>query len=223
VVTLPLTGLDFMKPPTAPAAEQPQPKPEAKDTKKEEPETKRYPVAALSLRDKEGMRALLPKIIESLAFKGANALAQTERRGDTEIVTYANMLSYAFIGDFLVVSPDAATTRHVVDSYLKGETLASEPHFKNYTRWQPRQLQGQLYISPALMESYSKWVNEPAAAAQMDEQTRAFLARLSIVPQPVTYSLYNEGFGPVHELHVPKNLALMFIAGMAGSVKAVGK
>jgi hypothetical protein len=223
VVTLPVTGLDFMQPPNAPEApkaEQPQPKPDTKEAgkDKEEPKTSRNPVVAISLRDKEGMRALLPKIVESLAFKGANAFAQTERRGDTEIVTYANALSYAFIGDFLVISPDAATTRHVVDSYLKGETLASEPHFKNYTRWQPRQLQGQLYISPALMESYRKWVNEPAAAAQMDEQTRAFLARLSIVPQPVTYSLYNEGFGPVHELHVPKNLALMFIAGISGSV-----
>ena len=57
------------------------------------------------------MRALLPKIVESLAFKGANAFAQTERRGDTELVTYAKVLSYAFIGDFLVLSADAATMR----------------------------------------------------------------------------------------------------------------
>jgi hypothetical protein len=69
------------------------------------------------------------------------------------------------------------------------------------------------------MESYKTWVNDPATAAQVDEQTRAFLARLSIIPQPVTYSLYNEGFGPVHELHLPKNLVLMFIAGISGSVK----
>jgi hypothetical protein len=233
VVSLPLTGLDFVQPPDRPSSGPAEPKPDAKEAAKEpskeavkepskdEPKTTRSPAAAISLRDKEGMRALLPKIIESLAFKGANAFAQTERRGDTELVTYANVLSYAFIGDFLVVSPDAATTRHIVDSYLKGETLAGEPHFKNYTRWQPRQLQGQIYISPALMDSYRTWVNDPAAAAQIDEQTRAFLARLSIVPQPVTYSLYNEGFGPVHELHVPKNLVLMFIAGISSSVNKV--
>jgi hypothetical protein len=166
------------------------------------------------------MRKLLPRIVESLAFKGANAFAQTERREDTELVTYASALSYAFIGDFLVLSPDAATTKHIVDSYLKGETLASDLHFKNYTRWQPRQVQGQVYISPALMESYRKWVNEPSAAAQIDEQTRTFLARLSIVAQPVTYSLSNEGFGPLHELHVPKNLVLMFVAGVSGAVNA---
>ena len=223
VVSLPLTGFEWMQPPGPRAPQQAEPKPEAKETSKEETQPTRSPVAAISLRDKEGMRALLPKIVESLAFKGANAFAQTERRGDTELVTYAKVLSYAFIGDFLVLSADAATMRHVVDSYLKGETLAAEPQFKNYTRWQPRQLQGQVYISPALMEGYRNWVNDPAAAAQIDEQTRAFLTRLSIVAQPVTYSLYNEGFGPVHELHVPKNLVLMLIAGTAGAVNQVGK
>ena len=220
VLTLPLSGLDLVAPPSGPASEQPPPKPDAKEPGKEEPQTKYSPAVAIALRDKEGMRKLLPRIVESLAFKGANAFAQTERREDTEIVTYAGALSYAFIGNFLVISPDAATTKHIVDSYLKGETLASEPHFKNYTRWQQRQLQGQVYISPALMESYRKWVNEPTAAAQIDEQTRAFLARLSIVAQPVTYSLSNEGFGPLHELHVPKNLVLMFIAGVSGAVNA---
>ena len=220
VLTLPLSGLDLAQPPGTPVSDQQQTKPDAKDPVKEAPKTTRSPAVAIALRDKEGMLALLPKIVESLAFKGATAFAQTERRGDTELVTYANVLSYAFIGDFLVLSPDAATTKHIVDSYLKGETLASEPHFKNYTRWQPRQLQGQVYISPALMESYRKWVNEPSSAAQIDEQTRAFLARLSIVAQPVTYSLSNEGFGPLHELHVPKNLVLMFIAGVSGAVNA---
>ncbi len=218
-VSLPLTGLDLVQPPNTPQPT-PSPSPSSKPNEKEKTENTHSPAVALSLRDKEGMRALLPKIIESLAFKGASALAQTERRDDTEIVTYANMLSYAFIGDFLVLSADAATTKHIVDSYLKGETLGSDPQFKNYTRWQPRQLQGQIYISPGLMESYKTWANEPSSAAQMDEQTRAFLARLSIVPQPVTYSLYNEGFGPLHELHLPKNLVLMLIAAISGSVNA---
>jgi hypothetical protein len=225
VLSLPLSGIALAQPPGAPVSEPQQPKPDAADPKakesgKDEPQTTRSPAVAIALRDKEGMRKLLPRIVESFAFKGASAFAQTERREDTEIVTYANILSYAFIGDFLVVSSDAAMTKHIVDSYLKGETLASEPHFKNYTRWQPRPSQGQIYISPALMESYRNWVNEPAAAAQIDEQTRAFLARLSIVAQPVTYSLSNEGFGPLHELHVPKNLVLIFIAAVSGAVNA---
>ena len=175
-------------------------------------------VIAISLKDKEGMRAFLPKLIEGLAFKGASALAQTERREDTELVSYANMVSYAFIGNFLVISPDVAATRHVVDSYLKRQTLAGEAHYKNYTRWQPRQVQGQIYISPSLMESYRTWIQQPNA--QVDDQTRAFLTKFSVVAQPVTYSLSNEGFGPLHELHLPKNLVLLIIAATAGGINA---
>ena len=162
------------------------------------------------------MRAFLPKLIDAIGFSGASALAQTERREDTEIVTYANALSYAFIGNFLVISPDVKNIKHVVDSYLKRETLSSDINFKNSTRWQPRQLQGQVYVSPALMESYKKWANEPSAF--MSEQTREFLSRLTFTSEPVTYSLSNEGAGPLHQLRIPKNLLLMAVAGMSAEI-----
>lgn len=160
------------------------------------------------------MRALMPKLVESLGFKGASALAQTERREDTELISYVNLFSYAFVGNFLVLSSDPATVRHVVDSYLKHETLATENQFRNYTRWQPRPLQGQLYISPALMESYKSLFEQPSIS--LTEQTRAFLTRLTAMAQPITYSLSNEGNGPLHEVHLPKNLVLMAVAGISG-------
>jgi len=172
------------------------------------------PTLAFALRDKEGMRALLPKLVDAIGFKGASGLAQTQKREDTEIVSYANVLSYAFIGNFLVVSPDPKNINHVVDSYLKHETLSSDISFKNFTRWQPRQLQGQVYVSPALMESYRKWANEPSAL--ISEQTREFLTRFAVVAEPVTYSLSNEGNGPLHQIRVPKNLLLMAVAGLSG-------
>jgi len=133
-------------------------------------------------------------------------------------VSYVNVVAYAFIGNFLVISPDVKATRHVVDSYLKHQTLSGDIHFKNYTRWLPRQVQGQVYISPSLMESYRTWIQQPTAP--VDEQTRAFLTRFSIVAQPVTYSLSNEGFGPLHELHLPKNLVLLLIAATVGNKDA---
>jgi hypothetical protein len=240
VVSVPMTGMDFLQPPKTPAVAQPAPSPAAEPSPESRPDLRpdaardssdqftltettketiadpRSVVIAVALKDKEGMRALLPKLVESLAFKGASALARTERREDTELVSYANALAYAFIGNFLVISPSVESTRHVVDSYLKHETLSGDPHFKNYTRWQPRQLQGQIYISQSLMESYRAWIQQPTAP--VDEQTRAFLTRFSIVAQPVTYSLSNEGFGPLHELHLPKNLVLLLIAATAGSL-----
>ncbi|HEX7330255.1 MAG TPA: DUF3352 domain-containing protein [Pyrinomonadaceae bacterium] len=172
------------------------------------------PVFAIEVRDKERLRALLPKLIESFGLKGALALAQTERREDTELVSFANVFAYAFVGDFLVLSGNAESTRRVVDSYLKHETLAADSHFKNYTRWQPRQLQGQIYISPSLMESLKTWATQPNS--MLSEQTKAFLMPAGMLAQPVTYSLSNEGNGPLHELHLPKNLVLMAVAGISG-------
>ena len=170
-------------------------------------------VVAVSLRDREGMKNLLPKIVHSLGFKGASSFAQKEQREDTEIVSYADMLAYAFVGNFLVLSADKGAIRHVVDSYLKHETLSSDPQFKNYTRWQPRQLQAQVYVSPALMESYKRWAEEPSSL--ISDQTRVFLLRLTAVPQPISYSLSNDGLGTLHEVHVPKDFILTAVAAMS--------
>jgi len=180
---------------------------------KEQPKTS-GPVLAIAIKDREAMRALMPKLIEGFGFKGANSFAQTERREDTEIISYANMFSYAFVGNFLVFSGDPATTRYVVDSYLKHETLSADVQFRNSTRWQPKPLQGQLYISPALMEGYKIWAEQ--STTRVSDPTRAFLLRASSTAQPISYSLSNEGLGPLHEVHIPKNLVLMAVAGISG-------
>ncbi len=172
------------------------------------------PVLAVAVKDKEAMRALMPKLIEAFGMKGTSSLAHTERREDTEFVSFANMFAYAFVGNFLVISGNAANTRAVVDSYLKHETLSADGHFRNSTRWQPKPQQGQLYISPALMEGYKVWAEQPST--RVTDQTRAFLVRASVMAQPITYSLSNEGLGPLHELHIPKNLVLMAVAGISG-------
>jgi len=198
------TGTPTTQPKTNAGGEKDQP-----TAKKESPS----PVILISLKDKEAARALVPRIVEGLGFKGAGMLAQKERRDDTEIISYAGAFAYAFVGNFLVLSMDTATTRHVVDSYLAHQTLASDTQFRNSTRWQPRELLGQVYVSPALMESYRTYANNPTAL--VSDKVREFLTRLSPVSEPVTYSLSSDGLGPLHELHVPKNLILMAIAGIS--------
>jgi hypothetical protein len=170
----------------------------------------------ISLKDKEGVRALMPKIVDALGFKGASALAQSEKKEDTEIVSYLNAFSYAFVGNFLVLSSNAATVRNVVESYLKHETLGGETNFKNFTRWQPRPAQGQVYVSPALMESFKA---SPDTIKNVADPSKAFLMQLASAPAlPITYSLTNEGFGPLHEIHIPKNLVLMAVTGISGGL-----
>jgi hypothetical protein len=211
-IGLPMQGLNFAGLPGPPPAN-----PEKKEDEPDQPASTHAPILAISVKDKERLRPLMPKVIEALGFKGASSLAATERREDTELISYAGFFAYAFVGDFLVLSSDAATTRHVVDSYLKHETLASDTHYRAYTRWQSRQLQGQFYISPALMESYRTWATQ-SMTTTMGDQMRNFLASVSTVAQPITYSLSNEGLGPLHELHVPKNLVAMLVAGISGEM-----
>jgi hypothetical protein len=74
-------------------------------------------------------------------------------------------------------------------------------------------VQGQLYISPALAESYKTWANN--ASTHFSDDARNFINRLSANPQPVTYSLSNDGLGWLHELHVPRNIVTLAIAGVA--------
>lgn len=184
-------------------------------SEKDEKPAPRAPFIAISLRDREGMQRMMPRILEGFAGKAGAALAQSEKREDTEIVSIANNFAYAFVGNFLVIGIDAATTRHVVDSYLKGETLSSNPQFKNYTRWQPRQVQAHAYLSSAFAESYKTWAN--SATAPISDEARMFLNRVSSNPQPITYSLSNDGLGALHELHVPKSLVITTIAGIASA------
>ena len=125
---------------------------------------------------------------------------------------------YAFLGNFLVVSPDAAATRRVVDSYVNHQTLSSDSHFRNFTRWQPRQVLGQVYVAPGLVDQY---VSGGRAGTPTNDKLNEFLSRVNPVIDPLTYALTNDGQGPLHELHVPKNLLQMLIAG-ASSQSAQG-
>jgi len=212
-VAIPVSALTGMS--AAPAA--PTPATSAGAGEKDQTAAKKVepsPVILISVKDKEAAHRLIPKIIEGLGFKGAGMLAQTTRRDDTEIISYAGVFSYAFVGNFVVLSLDAATTSKVVDSYLNHQTLSADAHFRNFTRWQPRQVLGQIYVSPALMENYRSVSLAPTAL--VSDTVREFFARLSPAPEPVTYALSSDGLGPLHELHVPRNLILMLVATLAG-------
>ncbi len=171
------------------------------------------PVIAISVKDKEAVARLIPKVIESFGMKGANLLAQTEKRENTEVVSYAGVFAYAFIGDFLVLSPDPKDITRVVDAYLEHHTLASDSSYRNFTRWQPRQVLGQLYIAPTMVDQYFN------GAVLSNDRSREFLSRVAPVIDPLTYSLSNDGSGPLHELHVPKNLIQTFIAQMSADAE----
>ena len=161
------------------------------------------PVIAISIKDREAVRNLIPKMFESMGLKGAAMLGHSEKRGDAEIISYVNIFSYAFIGDFLVFAPDPALTRWAVDSYVSNNTLSSNSKFRHATRWQGRQVQGQVYVTSDLVEKYLFMGKDKPQSAPDNQPV-----------EPLTYMLSNEGLGPVHEAHVPRSFVQMVVAGM---------
>ena len=209
-----LQGVGMFGVPSPPPS--PKASPETADEKLKAPE--KYPVLLISIKDRDAARPLLPHVFDGLGIGEANLIAQTEKRGDTELVNYAGVFAYAFVGDFLVIS-EAATVRRVIDANINHQTLSSNSAFRNFRRWQPRQILGEVYVSPALMEGYQEAIRKQSSSK--DEKMRDFLMQLSPTANAISYALTNEGFGEVHELHLPKNLIIAMVAGTTATMAAL--
>ncbi len=111
------------------------------------------PTLLIQVKDREAMRRLMPSVLNGLGIGEANLMAQVEKREDTEMVNYAGVFAYAFVGNFLVIS-EAANVRHLIDANINHQTLSSSNVFRNSRRWEPSRNSGQVYLSPALMQGY---------------------------------------------------------------------
>jgi hypothetical protein len=177
--------------------------------KKKEPT---MPALLIEVKDRDAARPLMPKILNGLGIGEANLIAQTEKHGDTEMVSYAGIFAYAFVGDFVVIS-DALGVRKVLDAYVDHHTLSSNTVFRNSRRWQSSRTTGQIYVSPALMDGYQDEIRK--SSATMDVGLRDFLLGLSPNAEAITYALSDDGMGMRHELRLPKNYILMTIASVS--------
>ena len=175
-----------------------------------------FPMLLIAVRDREAARRVMPRILDGLGVGEANLIAQVEKREDTEMVNYAGIFAYAFVGNFVVIS-EAATVRRVIDANVNHQTLSSNNTFRNSRRWEPSRTLGQIYVSPALMEGYQDGVRKQAAT--LDPAMRDFLLGLDPTAGAITYALSNDGLGTQHELHLPKNLILSMVAGISSATK----
>ncbi len=162
------------------------------------------PVFMIALNDKQAFKALLPRAFASVGLKGMSEQQLFEKRGEVELLTFAQG-AVALIDRYLVVAPDAATMHHVADAYNNRTTLATTDAYRNAARWQPQQVLGQVYVSSALVQ---QMFEDPKSALEDidDAAVRDVLLRLSAEPGAVTYGVTKENRGLLHELHVPKGL-----------------
>jgi hypothetical protein len=194
------------------------PSPEAGDakTEKEKKGNDVFPMLLISVRDREASRRVMPRILDGLGFGEANLIAQVEKREDTELVNYAGVFAYAFVGNFVVIS-EAATVRRVIDANVNHQTLSSNSAFRNSRRWEPSRTLGQIYVSPAMMEGYQDEVRKQAAT--LDATMRDFLLGLDPTAGAITYALSSDGLGTQHEMHLPKNFIIAMVAGISSATK----
>ncbi|HMG76359.1 MAG TPA: hypothetical protein VK582_22990, partial [Pyrinomonadaceae bacterium] len=211
--TLQGAGVSFMGP--IPSAK---PSPGSGDAKEDKDKKKddQFPMLLIAVKDREGAKRMMPRILDGLGMGEANLIAQVERREDTEMVNYAGVFAYAFVGNFVVIS-DAATVRRVIEANINHQTLSSNTAFRNSRRWEPNRTLGQIYISPALMEGYHEEIRKQGGT--LDPGMRDFLLGLDPTASAITYALSNGGLGTEHEIHLPKNLILTTVAGISSATK----
>lgn len=189
---------------------------EAEDSTGQEsaPASPSGPVFVVSLADKKALQELLPRVLEAVGLKGVSEQQLLQKQGDVELLTFAQG-SVAFIDHFLVLAPDAASMRWVVEAYNRRETLANSDEFRA-AAWQPRPLLGQIYLSNALLKEMFGEVFHSAEDIR-DERVRALIARTDPNPGAITHALTRDADGLLHELHIPKNLLSLISAGELAS------
>jgi hypothetical protein len=168
-------------------------------------------IVLISLKDKEKLQRILPRLLVALGLKKLDDLAKgSKTTNGVEILTFSQG-AFAFIGNFLAYSPNAASMQRLVDAYSKGQTLAASEEFRASTRWQPKQSLGQVYISHTFLKSVFADARRAAEEAT-DAESRSLLLPLSLEPGSVSHVVSDEGDGALHEVRLPRNLLAMFVA-----------
>lgn len=168
------------------------------------------PVILVSLRNKDALQSLLPRLFRMMGLVRQNATEPKVKSGDVEVMTYGD-ISLAFIGNYLAIAPDAATVRRVAARHADGQTLAAAEGFRQAMSWQPKQTLGQVYVSSAFLKS--TFASEMRTVEQSaDDESKNFLAQFKLEPGAITHAVVNEGDGPLHEVRIARNVIEMFVA-----------
>jgi hypothetical protein len=169
-------------------------------------------VLMISLKDRETVQKLLPRVLQAFGFGVPEGMLPSEGHEDVQVVSFGG-LSFGFIGDYLVYATDPKALNQIADSFTSHKTLSTNPDYKNSANWQPQQVLGQIYISKALMDGYRASAKSPLY--QGDPEIRDLMGRYDFAGEPISYALVGDGTGMLHEAHIPRNLIAMSIASMA--------
>lgn len=172
------------------------------------PPPERGPLMLISVLNKEALEGRVAPVLELLGVKSAAEKVRLEKQGAIQINVYSKV-SFAFVDNYLVLAPDAADVRRVIVAQTQGKTLAANRDFHSYTRWQPRNQLGQIYLSSEIMKGI---IDDLMGELGRDEKAKLFFEQLSPAPEPITYAISQEGGGTRHEVRLSKQLLILFFA-----------
>ena len=189
--------------------------------KKEEKDSEPGLALIVALNNPDKVREILPRVLTALNFVSTGDLqGAPEKREGFEIRSIGSSggLSYAIINNFLVVSDEVKSVRHVVDSYASRRTLATSNAYRDSTGWQAPQKLVQVFVSDALMKGTIDDAKKRSGGST-DPVVRSLLAQLDMTPEPASYEATNEGDAILHELRLPANLIKAYAVAAMVSLK----
>ncbi|HEX8558781.1 MAG TPA: hypothetical protein VF668_11780 [Pyrinomonadaceae bacterium] len=194
---------------------------EGEGEKEEERDAEPGPLFYASLNNTAKMREILPRVFVALGFVSAGAPQPApEKRQGFEIRTLgaSDGLSYAILGDFLVVG-ELRAVRHCVDKFASGGTLAASNAYRDATAWQARQKIVHLFLADTLFRRLGDETRRRSGAST-DPVVLALLAQLEASEYaPASYEATNEGDFLFHELRLPVSLVKSYSTAMAVQAK----
>lgn len=180
-------------------------------------EERHGPVVLVSLNNADGMRRMLPRVLEVVGMKPLMGGEQKVSHGGVDINVYGS-LAVAYVGNFMALSWEVPAMKRLIDAMPAQGALASDEAFRAATSWAPRQKLAEVYVSRALADSFlaevTKWVDPK------DAEVQQLLARLDIRPAPASYAATDEGGMLLHELRLPTAIVKYFAAAAVLEPKA---
>ncbi|MCP9493246.1 MAG: hypothetical protein MSG64_02200 [Pyrinomonadaceae bacterium MAG19_C2-C3] len=161
----------------------------------------------IAVQDKARLQRLLPVALELAGIKVPKDINLIERRDGVESVMFTNNM-VSFVGDYLLLTPDAEAARAVIKAFREGGGLAADNRFTAARSWQKTEKLGEFYVANTLVKALIN-MSQKSVLAAIGNVPNPY-AGIDIDPRAVTYTITADPLGAQHELRIPIDAVRLF-------------
>lgn len=161
----------------------------------------------IAVQDKARLQRLLPVALELAGIKVPKDINLIERRDGVESVMFTNNM-VSFVGDYLLLTPDAEAASAVIKAFREGGSLAADNRFTAARSWQTTEKLGEFYVANTLVKALIN-VSQKSVLAAIGNVPNPY-AGIDIDPRAVTYTITADPLGAHHELRIPIDAVRLF-------------